>query len=78
MKKLFFGMAVVAAATFGAYNANKTNADSQMSDLQMENLEIIAEGESGNGLGTLYGNAAGTRYCCASGSNSCSAAPCPW
>lgn len=45
MKKLFFGMAVVAAATFGAYNANKTNANSQMSDLQMENVEILAEGE---------------------------------
>ena len=46
MKKLFFGMAVVAAAAFGVYTANKDNAEAQMSNLQMENIEILAEGES--------------------------------
>ena len=45
MKKVIFGLAVVAAAAFGSYNANKADATAQMSDLQMENLEILSEGE---------------------------------
>ncbi len=38
MKKVIFGLAVVAAAAFGAYNANKADAKAQMSDLQSENV----------------------------------------
>ena len=44
MKKLIFGMVVVAVATFVAYNVSKTDDGVQMSDLQMENVEILAEG----------------------------------
>ena len=78
MKKVIFGLAVVAAAAFGAYNANKADAKAQMSDLQMENVEALGQNESNNGLGTLYGNATGTLFCCSSGSSTCSAARCPW
>ena len=77
MKKVLFSLAVVAAAAFGVYTANKNNATSQMDDLQLENLEALGQNETNNGRGTLYGNTAGTRFCCSSGSSSCSAAPCP-
>ncbi|MBO7598164.1 MAG: hypothetical protein J6T70_14085 [Bacteroidales bacterium] len=46
MKKVIFGMAVVAAAAFGAYNANTTDEDAQLSDLQMENVEALGEVEA--------------------------------
>lgn len=79
MKKVIFGLAVVAAAALGVYNANKGNVKAQMSDLQMENIEALGQdGEPNNGRGTLWGNAKGTLFCCRSGSSSCNAAPCPW
>lgn len=42
MKKLFFFAAIVAAAAFGVMNATENN---NMTDLQMENVELLAEGE---------------------------------
>ena len=47
MKKILFGLAVVAAAAFGVYTANKDIAGAQMSDLQVENIELLAEAEPG-------------------------------
>ena len=47
MKKVLFGLAVVAAAAFGVYTANKDIAGAQMSDLQVENIELLAEAEPG-------------------------------
>ena len=47
MKKFLFGLAVVAAAAVGVYTANKDNAMSQMNDLQVENIELLAEAEPG-------------------------------
>ena len=47
MKKVIFGLAVVAAAAFGAYTANMDNAVAQMSDLQMDEIETLADGEPG-------------------------------
>jgi len=43
MKKVIFGLAVVAVAAFGAYNANKADAKAQMSDLQLENIEALGQ-----------------------------------
>ncbi|MBR4326181.1 MAG: hypothetical protein IKP73_11715 [Bacteroidales bacterium] len=43
MKKVIFGLAVVAAAAFGVYTANKDNAEAQMSNLQLENVEALAQ-----------------------------------
>lgn len=48
MKKVIFGLAVVAAAALGTYNANKDNAMAQMSDLQTENVEALGQSESNN------------------------------
>lgn len=39
-------MAVVAAAAFGVYTANKDIAGAQMSDLQVENVEALAQDET--------------------------------
>lgn len=47
MKKVLLGLAVVAAAAFGAYTANMDNAVAQMSDLQMDEIETLADGEPG-------------------------------
>ena len=46
MKKLIFGLAVVAAAVFGVYTASENYAMSQMSDLQVENVEALAQNET--------------------------------
>ena len=47
MKKILFGAAVVAAAGFGTFTANQNNNQAQMSDLQLENVEILAaDGDS--------------------------------
>ena len=47
MKKFIFGAAVVAAAGFGTFTANQSNNQAQMSDLQLENVEILAaDGDS--------------------------------
>lgn len=43
MKKVIFGLAVVAAAALGVYSANTDNAMAQMSDLQMENVEALGQ-----------------------------------
>ncbi|MBO7598167.1 MAG: hypothetical protein J6T70_14100 [Bacteroidales bacterium] len=50
MKKVIFGMAVVVAAAFGVYNANKDNALVQMNDLQTENVEALAQTEVNTGV----------------------------
>lgn len=44
MKKVFFIAAVAAAAVFGVMKTTDVN-NSNMSDLQLENLELLAEGE---------------------------------
>lgn len=47
MKKIVLGAAFVAAAGFGTFTANQSNNQAQMSDLQMENIEALAQnGES--------------------------------
>ena len=43
MKKLFFCAAIVAAAVFGVMKATEVN--NTMTDLQMENVELLAEGD---------------------------------
>ena len=50
MKKVIFGLAVVAAAAFGVYNANKADAKAQMNDLQTENVEALAQSEVNPGV----------------------------
>ena len=42
MKKIILG-AVVAAAIFGGFTANQTSSEVAMSDLQVENLEVLAQ-----------------------------------
>jgi hypothetical protein len=46
MKKFLFGAAVVAAAGFGTFTANQNNNEEQLSQLQLENIEILADAES--------------------------------
>ena len=46
MKKVLIGMSVIAAAAFGVYTANRDVAMSQMSDLQVENVEALAQDET--------------------------------
>ncbi|MCQ2973346.1 MAG: NVEALA domain-containing protein [Bacteroidales bacterium] len=54
MKKLFISVAIVAAGAFGIFQANQNN--NQLSDLQMENVELLAlgaeNGESSGGGGS--------------------------
>ena len=54
VKKLIFSAAVVAASVFGVYTANQNNEKANLSALQLENVEILAEGEN---------NAGGRRNC---------------
>ena len=51
MKKILVAIAIVAVAGINVYNSVKDNS-AQLSDLQMENVEMLAEAESGSGLGT--------------------------
>ena len=44
MKKIVLGAAFVAAAGFGTFTANQNNNQAQLSDLQLENVEILASG----------------------------------
>ena len=44
MKKVIFGAAVLALAALGVFKATETN-NYAFSDLQMENIEMLAEGE---------------------------------
>ena len=63
MKKKMLGIiafAAIAAVAGWNYNQNMNNVN--LSDLALENVEALANGESGNGFGTLYGNEAGYRY----------------
>lgn len=76
MKKVIFGAAVLALVAIGVFKATETN-NYAFSDLQMENIEALAQNEPAGGLGELYGNKNGTKYCCKSGSKTCGAAPCP-
>lgn len=43
MKKVFFIAAVVAAAAFGVMKANDLNTNRKMSDLQLENVDALAD-----------------------------------
>jgi hypothetical protein len=45
MKKFLFGAAVVAAAGFGTFTANQNNNQAQLSDLELDNIEVLAEAE---------------------------------
>ena len=45
MKKIFISAAVVAASVFGVYTANQNNAMANLSDLQKENLEALADND---------------------------------
>lgn len=45
MKKFFIIAAVAAASIFGLVKANDVNVNNNMSELQMENVELLAEGE---------------------------------
>ena len=45
MKKIFFITAIAAAAVFGLMKATDVNVNNGLSDLQMENMELLAEGE---------------------------------
>lgn len=60
MKKVFFIAAVVAAAVFGVMKATDTNTSSTMSDLQMENVEALANGDDYAPCGCKPKN---NRYC---------------
>lgn len=46
MKKLIFGAMVAAVGIFGAYTMSQAGDEAAMSDLQLENLEALAKGES--------------------------------
>jgi len=46
MKKLFFCAAVIAAAAFGVMKVTDVDNNIKMNVLQLENLELLAEGES--------------------------------
>lgn len=46
MKKFFISAAVVAAAVCGVFTANQVNNEVAMNDLQLENVEALASGES--------------------------------
>ncbi|MBR4265348.1 MAG: hypothetical protein IKQ46_04745 [Bacteroidales bacterium] len=52
MKKIFISAAVVAASVFGVCTANQNSAMAQMSDLLLEESEVLADGEC---VGTLEG-----------------------
>lgn len=45
MKKIIVCAAVIAVSIFGVIKANDINNKSTMSNLQMENIELLAEGE---------------------------------
>ena len=47
MRKLFFGLVVVAIATLGVCKINDGKSRNTKSDLQIENLELLAEGIEG-------------------------------
>ena len=46
MKKLFFCAAIVAAAAFGVMKANNVNADNDLAAFQLDNVELLAEGDT--------------------------------
>lgn len=45
MKKFFVVAAVIAASVFGVMKANSVYTTNKMSNLQLENVEALAEGE---------------------------------
>jgi len=54
MKKIFISAAVVAASVFGFYTANQNIAMANLSALEMENLELLAEGEPGSMIDHMW------------------------
>lgn len=60
MKKIVLGAAFVAAACLGTFTANQNSNEAQMSDLQLENVEALADREAvytdcSTVCGRLYG-----------------------
>lgn len=54
MKKIFLAVAIAAIAGVNVYKANSAKA--QVNDLSLNNVEQLAEGESGYGLQCKYRN----------------------
>ncbi|WP_313382345.1 NVEALA domain-containing protein [Proteiniphilum saccharofermentans] len=69
-----FALALLVATGYGVNQSVKSNAN--LSDMALNNVEALAQSESGDGKGTLYGNEAGDKFCCCPGSNSCGSASC--
>ena len=69
-----FALALLATAGYGVNKSMESETD--LSNLALANVEALAQNESGDDKGTLYGNQAGDRYCCCPGSRSCAAAAC--
>ena len=77
-KKIFSSVFALALLTTAGWGVNKSmNINANLSDLALANVEALADGESGNDKGTLYGNEEGTKFCCCPGTNDCSATDCP-
>lgn len=55
MKKIILSAAVVAAALCGVFTANQVNNEVAMNDLEMENVEVLAEGEDVHTIVNAYG-----------------------
>ena len=51
LRNIVLAIAVAAVAGVNVYNA-VSGKQAKLSDLQMENVEMLAEAESGSGLGT--------------------------
>ena len=49
MKKILVAIAIIAVASINVYNSVKDNS-TQLSDLQMENIEMLAEAENSHYL----------------------------
>lgn len=77
MKKVFFIAAVVAAAAFGVMKATETNVNNTMSDLQLENVEVLAQEGEPSGTGMMASNPSYTKFCCLPREDQkCSGVPC--
>lgn len=79
-RNLLVVFAFVFLATAGYGVSKSMKSDAKLSDLALENVEALADGESGDSKGLLYGTAPDEngqcKYCCCPGDNDCSAAGC--
>ena len=53
MRRLLLTFAIASVSVFGVYTANQNNAKANLSALQLENLELLAEGENNAGGGRI-------------------------